>query len=110
MEHVIHPGAREGEGSPNFEGREHGAGLSIIFVDFEPGSGPRLHRHEYEEVFVVHEGAATFTVGEAQVEAGPGDVAVVPAGMPHGFVNSGKKRLRMTAIHHSPEFVTEWLE
>jgi mannose-6-phosphate isomerase-like protein (cupin superfamily) len=110
MEHVFHPSAREGGGASQFEGKNYAAGLSIIFVDFEPGTGPRLHRHEYEEVFVVHQGAATFTVGEAQVEAGPGDVAVVPAGMPHGFVNSGDERLRMTAIHHSPEFATEWLE
>jgi hypothetical protein len=25
-------------------------------------------------------------------------------------VSSGGGSLRMTAIHHSPEFVTEWLE
>jgi len=26
-----------------------------------PGQGPRLHRHPYEEVFVVHEGQATYS-------------------------------------------------
>jgi hypothetical protein len=25
-------------------------------------------------------------------------------------VNSGEERVRMTAVHHSPEFVTDWLE
>ncbi len=110
MEHVTHPTSGEGEGSPHFEGKDHGSGLSIILVEAEPGNGPRLHRHDYEEVFVVHEGEVTFTVGEAQVDAGPGDVAVVPPGTPHGFVNSGRAPLRMTAIHHAPAFATEWLE
>jgi mannose-6-phosphate isomerase-like protein (cupin superfamily) len=107
--HVFHPTAPEG-GSPHFEGREHGAALSIILLDAGPGGGPRLHRHEYEEVFVVHAGTVSFRVGDAQLDARPGDVVVVPAGTPHGFVNSGDERLSMTAIHHSPEFVTEWLE
>jgi mannose-6-phosphate isomerase-like protein (cupin superfamily) len=110
MDHVTHPAPSDDGGSPHFVGKDHDSGLSIILVEAEPGNGPRLHRHEYEEVFVVHEGEVTFSVGEAQVQAGPGDVAVAPAGIPHGFVNSGGEPLRMTAIHHSPEFATEWLE
>jgi quercetin dioxygenase-like cupin family protein len=110
MEYVIHPSTGPREGSPHFEGRDHEAGLSIILVDAEPGNGPRLHRHDYEEVFVVHAGTVSFRVGDQELDAHPGDVVVAPAGTPHGFVNSGDERLRMTAIHHSPEFVTEWLE
>jgi mannose-6-phosphate isomerase-like protein (cupin superfamily) len=110
MEHVSHPTTAAGEGSPHFAGKEHGSGLSIILVEAGPGRGPSLHRHDYEEVFVVHAGEVTLTIGETQVQAGPGDVAVVPAGVPHGFVNSGSEPLRMTAIHNSPEFATQWLE
>jgi mannose-6-phosphate isomerase-like protein (cupin superfamily) len=110
MEHVIHPSSGPREGSPHFEGRDHEAGLSIILVDAATGEGPRLHQHDYEEVFVVHAGTVTLRVGDAQVDAHPGEVVVVPAGTPHGFVSSGDERLRMTSIHHSPEFVTEWLE
>jgi len=35
----------------------------LIVVDARPDGGPRLHRHPYEEVFVVQEGTATFTAG-----------------------------------------------
>jgi mannose-6-phosphate isomerase-like protein (cupin superfamily) len=54
------------------EGHEHGIGISIILVDAGPGRGPALHKHQYEEVFIVQEGQATFTAGEssARCEAG----------------------------------------
>lgn len=93
-----------------FEGNEHGGtGISLIFVDSAPGRGPSLHRHDYDEVFIVQEGRATMTAGDRQIEAGPGDIVVVPAGVPHGFVNSGERQLRQIDIHLSPRYVTEWL-
>lgn len=91
-------------------GTDLGAGVCVIVVDSDPGEGPRLHRHPYEEVFVMHEGEATFTLGDEQIAAKPGDVLVAPAGTPHKFVNTGSGRLRQVDIHVSPEFVTEWLE
>jgi mannose-6-phosphate isomerase-like protein (cupin superfamily) len=91
-------------------GTDIGAGVCVIVVDSDPGEGPRLHRHPYEEVFVIHEGEATFTLGDEQVVAKPGDVLVAPAGTPHKFVNTGTGRLRQVDIHVSPKFDTEWLE
>lgn len=96
--------------SRQFEGEAHGSGLSFFLVEAEPGRGPRLHRHPYEEVFIVASGRATFTLDGDEVEAGPEDVVVAPPGTPHRFVNSGGEPLRLTAIHLSPRFETEWLE
>jgi quercetin dioxygenase-like cupin family protein len=94
-----------------FEGYAHGAiGASVIVVDAPPGSGPRLHQHPYAEIFVVLEGQATFTAGADVIEAVGGQMVVVPAGMPHRFVNSGTGPLRQVDIHPSGQFVTEWLE
>ncbi len=83
---------------------------SLIFFEGPPGSGPRLHRHPYAEIFVVQEGNATFTVGDATIEATGGQILVAPAGVPHKFVNSGSGPLRQLDIHTSDRFVTEWLE
>src|SRR5215217_2522659 len=99
-----------GEDTGEFQGHRHGAGVSFIVVEAPPGSGPKLHRHPYEEVFVVQEGSVTFTAGEDVIEASGGQVVVVPAGVPHKFVNSGAGRLRQVDIHASERFVTEWLE
>ena len=100
-----------GEISYEFEGHDHGdVRVSFIVVDAPPGSGPKLHKHPYEEVFVVQEGEATFTAGDDVIEARGGQVVVVPAGVPHKFVNSGTGRLRQVDIHAGERFVTEWLE
>jgi quercetin dioxygenase-like cupin family protein len=87
----------------------HSATMSVITVDAEPGAGPKLHRHPYEEVFVVIDGEATFTLGDEQRVVHGGEIVVAPPGLPHAFVNSGSGRLRSVDIHASPEFVTEWL-
>jgi mannose-6-phosphate isomerase-like protein (cupin superfamily) len=59
---------------------------------------------------VVQEGTVTFTAGDNVVEARGGQVVVVPAGVPHKFVNSGAGRLRQIDIHASDRFITERLE
>ncbi len=64
----------------------------------------------YEEIFIVLEGQATYTVGSDTVQARAGQVLIVQPGVPHKFVNSGSGRLRQIDIHASDRFVTEWLE
>jgi mannose-6-phosphate isomerase-like protein (cupin superfamily) len=88
--------------SHRFEGARYGAAnLSFFLVESPPGSGAGLHEHPYEEVFVVQEGVATFTVGDSRVEVSAGHILVVPAGVPHKFVNSGSGPLRQIDIHPS---------
>jgi quercetin dioxygenase-like cupin family protein len=96
--------------SREYTGDELGAGVSIIVVDTPPGRGPALHRHQYEEVFVLREGEVTFTIGDEERVARAGDIVVVPPDTPHGFVNTGEEPIGMVAIHVSPRFVTEWLD
>lgn len=100
----------QGETSYEFRGHHHDAGVSFIVIDAPPGSGPKLHKHPYEEVFVVQEGTVTFTVGDEVIEASGGQIVVVPAGAPHKFVNSGAGPLRQIDIHPTGRFVTGWLE
>jgi quercetin dioxygenase-like cupin family protein len=93
-----------------FEGVDHGADVSFFVIDGPPGHVVELHRHPYQEVFVVHAGRVRFTAGDATLDAVAGDVVVVPAGAPHGFANTGQERLRMTGIHVAAAMQTEWLE
>jgi len=96
--------------SRDFVGEEHGGvGACVLFVDAGPGEGPRLHRHPYVEILIVLEGLSTFNDGESKRTVEAGEMAVVDAGQPHAFTNSGQGRLRQIDIHLSPAFHTEWL-
>jgi mannose-6-phosphate isomerase-like protein (cupin superfamily) len=97
-------------GDANIRGEEHGATVSLILDESEPGQGPRLHRHPYDETWVVQEGQITLQLGDEQFQAGPGDIAIVPRGVPHKFTNTGTGRSKLVCIHASPRFVGEWLE
>jgi mannose-6-phosphate isomerase-like protein (cupin superfamily) len=97
--------ARELEGE-----EQDGVSVSLILIDAAPGRGPSLHRHAYEEIFIVQEGRATFVAGDEERVVEAGEIAIVPAGTPHRFVNSGDGPLRQVSIHPRPRFETEWLE
>jgi quercetin dioxygenase-like cupin family protein len=87
---VIHPHDRK---DSTIRGEDYGASISLILDESEPGQGPRLHRHAYDETWVIQQGNITFRVGAEQFTAGPGDVAVIPAGAPHKFTNKGARPL-----------------
>jgi mannose-6-phosphate isomerase-like protein (cupin superfamily) len=92
-----------------FEGEAHETGVSFILVDMPPGGSVRLHRHPYDEIFIVQEGRASFTLGASTIEVIAPRTLVAPANVPHGFVNVGDVRLKQVDIHLSPKFITEWL-
>lgn len=98
------------ETAARFEGRDHGAQMSFFVTDHPPGGHVPLHHHPYEEVFIVREGTATFTVDGEEVEAGSGRVVVVPAGAAHGFANNGEGPLKLVSIHPRDHVEQEWLE
>ena len=97
-------------GPESIEGSGYGATISLILDESEPGQGPRLHRHAYDETWVVQEGSVTFQLGDARYEAGPGDIVIAPPRVPHKFINNGPGRSRLVCIHANPTIVGEWLE
>jgi mannose-6-phosphate isomerase-like protein (cupin superfamily) len=98
-----------GEHSATFNGHEHGATVCFFLSRNAPCTGPKLHSHPYEEIFIVEDGEVLFTVGESTVEASAGEIVVVPAGTPHKF-ESRSPRHRQVSIHPVAQMETEWLE
>ena len=91
-------------------GADHGASISIILDNSEPGHGPKLHKHPYDETWVVQEGQLTFQLGDQLLKIGPGDIVIAPPDVPHKFTNQGPGRSRMVCIHAAPRMQTEWFE
>jgi quercetin dioxygenase-like cupin family protein len=98
------------QGISRLEGSEHGASISLILDHSPPGQGPRLHRHPYEETWVVHDGQLTFQLDDQRFTVGPGDVVIAPAGAAHKFTNDAQRPCSLVCIHASPTIKTEWLE
>ncbi len=94
-----------------FNGAQHELPtVSLMLAELQPGEGPAWHRHDYDEVFVISEGEATYTIGDEVIHADAGTVVLAPAGVPHTFVNSGTGILRQTAVHVAPKVQIEWLD
>lgn len=67
-----------------------GGHIAVCEETTPPGWGPPLHiHHKQTETFHILEGAYRFRVRDDVVEAGPGDMLVVPPGAPHAFKNIG---------------------
>jgi mannose-6-phosphate isomerase-like protein (cupin superfamily) len=84
--------------------------VSFIWVDMPPGGIVRLHKHPYKEIFIIQEGTSTFTIGSTTLEAHAGQIIIVPADLPHKFINSSDRQLKQIDIHVNKEFITHWLE
>ncbi len=94
-----------------FEGKDIGTNITVLFFSSEKvGSGPRLHVHPYDEVFIVRSGRARFTIGDEIIEAVAGQILFGPADIPHKFENLGPGRLETTDIHLSERFIQTDLE
>jgi mannose-6-phosphate isomerase-like protein (cupin superfamily) len=61
----------------DIEGTDHGASISLILDESDPGQGPRLHGHPYDETWIVQEGHLTFQCGEERHSVGVGDIVLV---------------------------------
>ncbi len=99
---------RSARGTIAFEGEPYGSEVSMFIIDYHRvGEGPDLHKHPYPETWIIRSGKARFTVNEGVIDAGTGDMLVVPAETPHMFKNVGPGNLDIICIHPSPRFIQE---
>lgn len=94
-----------------FEGAAFGlTQLTLVVGVSVPGQGVPFHSHDCEELIIVHTGRGTYTVGDVTAEAGGGEVVIIPAGVPHRWVNHTEEPLVHTAVFPTDRFALEELE
>jgi len=97
--------------SYNFVGEDQGdVAVSMFLVEAAPGHGAPLHIHEYDEIVLVQEGQSRLVIGDVIREARAGDILVIKARTPHGFINAGSGVLKQLDIHVSPRFKQELVD
>src|SRR5680860_863157 len=89
-----------------FEGKDIGTGVTVLFYATEEvGKGPTWHVHPYDEIFIMRQGRAIFTIGDEKFEAEAGDILLGPANIPHKYTNLGPGVLESTDIHLSDTWI-----
>jgi quercetin dioxygenase-like cupin family protein len=85
-------------------GADTAGGFAVLDTEGRRGHGSPLHIHRNaSETFLVLEGTLRVVVDGAQYDAGPGCAAVLPSGLPHGFVITSDTARYLT-LHHGPGF------
>ena len=90
-------------------GDDTGGRFTLIDMYVPPGGGPPLHRHDYEETFVIPDGHLDLTFRGTTRTADAGTTVNVPASAPHQFRNSSDAPARLLCISAPPgqdEFFT----
>ncbi|MFI7617402.1 cupin domain-containing protein [Nonomuraea terrae] len=79
---------------------EHTSGrLSLSEFVNPPGFAPPLHRHlDADEISYVISGTARYMCGGETFTAGPGDVVLLPVGLPHTFTVGPDEPMRSLVI------------
>ena len=76
-----------------------GAHSQVVAMLLQSGEEIGMERHEVDQVFLVVEGLAEFSVDDALYEAEEDAIVVVPAGAQHNVVNIGDEQLRLLTIY-----------
>ena len=79
--------------------RDNGAGaLSTSLVSIQPGATALAHRHKIEEAMLVIEGEGLAILGDEQFPIKANETLLAPAGVKHGFINTGSKPMLVSGI------------
>jgi quercetin dioxygenase-like cupin family protein len=77
-----------------FDASNGAAASSTLYLEVPAGHRTPWHTHSAEEVVFVVDGRAEAGIGDERVALDAGDIALIPAHMPHGLENTGDGPLR----------------
>lgn len=72
--------------------------FAIWALELAPGMSGDAHSLDCEEVLVIHSGRISAVIGEAEIEAGPGDAVIVPPRTSFVLRNATPEPVHATAV------------
>ncbi len=83
---------------------------AAVYFEIQPGERLATHTDSAEEVLYIVAGRAEAEVGEQRGDVGAGDLAVMPAMVPHGLVNVGDEPVKVVGFFCEPEIISTFEE
>ncbi len=81
---------------------------AVVYFEIEPGHRLGTHTDSAEEILLVLEGEAEVSLGDEQGRLSAGEMALVPAMVPHGLRNAGEETVRVVGFFSSNVVVSSF--
>ncbi len=79
---------------------------AVVYFEIEPGYRLGTHTDSAEEILLILQGEIEVSLGEEQGRLSAGEMALVPAMVPHGLRNVGEERVRVAGFFSSNVIVS----
>jgi quercetin dioxygenase-like cupin family protein len=79
-------------------GEDTNGRFCVVDMHIPPGGGPGLHRHDFEETFILTEGEVEATFRGEKSTVRVGETLHIPANAPHKFHNASSTPVRLICI------------
>jgi quercetin dioxygenase-like cupin family protein len=83
---------------------------AVVYFEVKPGDRLARHTDSAEEILYVVAGEAEAEVGEERGRISAGDLAVIPAMVPHGLVNVGRETVKVVGFFSEAEVISTFKE
>jgi quercetin dioxygenase-like cupin family protein len=83
---------------------------AAVYFEVEPGDRLGTHTDSAEEVLYIVAGRGEAEVGDERGDVSAGDLAVIPAMVPHGIVNTGEETLKVVGFFCEAEITSTFEE
>jgi quercetin dioxygenase-like cupin family protein len=90
-----------------FTGADHTA---VVYFEVQPGDYLPTHTDSAEEVLYIVAGEGEAHAGDERGRVRAGDLAVIPAMVPHGIANTGDEPLKVVGFFCESEIVSTFAE
>jgi quercetin dioxygenase-like cupin family protein len=83
---------------------------AVVYFEIEPGNRLARHTDSAEETLYVVSGEAEAEIGDESGRIAAGDLAVIPAMVPHGLVNIGDQTVKVVGFFSESEVLSTFDE
>jgi quercetin dioxygenase-like cupin family protein len=83
---------------------------AVVYFEVKPGDRLPRHTDSAEEILYIVAGEADAEIGDERGRVRAGDLAVIPAMVPHGLVNVGTETVKVVGFFSESEIISSFDE